>query len=432
MVTVTVEQTFSKEWKKLEAASPKGFKVVVALSGGVDSRVLLHLIHQVLPSSRLVVAHFDHQIRPSSQQVALEVKRFCLGIGIEQVFLGNRKGGKCSEEALRKERYQFLEEVRKKTKSNFILLAHHANDQLETFLMRLLRGSGVYGLASMSKKQGVLVRPLLGISKSDIEAFAQKASLSFHEDETNQQRKYFRNQIRHELVPEFIKVSFRYGGEQQLLKRMESLTEELQVIRRENKKKARRWINTQVRESFYWSSFPRKSWLKLKSQEKKMVALFLWKECVNEPLETKEIKLLNQSIQKQKRLFLSGGVEVIPSCGNVYLQTPGQKKKQVHFRNSALLIDTCCIPGKKRKLQALLKKEGVELRFLKPGDRYQNKKMKRRCLDDLIPAPERSLLPVLAQKNSKELAWYFPLPHAILECLQVPWASWRPDIQQNK
>lgn len=416
-----VQHAFLTEWKKCEARYSHPLKAVVALSGGVDSMVLLHLIQKVVPNSQIVVAHFDHQVRPGSREVASWVKNACLKQGIKAIFLGKRKGPKMSEENLRKERYLFLEKVRQETGADVIVLAHHAQDQLETLLMRLIRGSGVDGLGAMKQKTGVLFRPLLGVSKTELKRWAREHKIPFQEDETNQAITYFRNQIRHELIPQLIKLSQRYGGEEKLLERIGRLTSEIHAVRSENKKRSIRWVKSHVTETPFWRTFTRKKWQGLRISEKKTVALILWKEMVNEPLETKEINLLEKAIQKQKKTVLSGGVQVIASCGQVFLLTPENQIRVSKLRNNPFPWDLVCSKSDSQKLKTLLKKNQGELRFLQPGDRYQSKKMKRRCLKESIPAPERALLPVVAKKGSNELLWYFPLRHAFLQYVKAPW-----------
>jgi len=428
---VVVQDKFLIEWERLIERLPKSAQVIVAVSGGVDSMVLLHLVRQVWPLSQIIVAHFDHQVRPSSGQVSNWVKDQCRVLGISQVVQEIRTGDKTSEEALRNERYDFLIRTKNKKGAQLVLLAHHANDQLETFLMRLIRGSGVDGLSSMAKKRGSFVRPLLSIAKSDLLAFAMENQISFCEDETNQNEFYFRNHIRKNLVPILTELSGRYGGEKKFLERVGLLTEEMQEIRKENRRLASQWISTHVRETPVWCLFSRHEWLILSGQQKKATALKLWKRFANDTLETKELKLLDESIRRQKTVVLSGDIKVITSCGVTYLITPKNQVNLDELRRQGPSWDIFCRPGKKTKLKELLKTAQGELRFLEAGDRFNQKKMKRRCLDLLIPAPERGLLPVVAKKDSKDLIWHFPLSDDFLNCVILPWGHKNHPPDQN-
>jgi tRNA(Ile)-lysidine synthetase-like protein len=419
---VLVQDQFLISWKKAIGNLPKSAQVIVAVSGGVDSMVLLHLVREVWSLSQITVAHFDHKIRPSSGDVSRWLQQHCTEQGFSQFVLGKRTGNKTSEEALRNERYEFLKKAQTDTGASIVLLAHHANDQLETFLMRLLRGSGVHGLSSMAGKNGVFVRPLLKLSKAELSAFAQKHEIPFREDETNQETVFFRNQIRNELTPKLVELSARYGGEKKFLERLGLLTDEIQDIRRENKKSATKWVSTHFKETLVWHSFSRIEWLSISNQIKKTVALKLWRRLANETLETKELKLLDEAIQKQKTVVLSGDIKVMVSCGVVYLITPKNQTALEQIRREGPAWEIFCRPGKERRLKELLGSAQAELRFLEPGDKFNRKKMKRRCLEQSIPLPERLLLPVVAKKNSKDLLWYYPLSDVFLECVNLPWA----------
>lgn len=426
-----VQEQFLISWKKSIGSIPESAQVIVAVSGGVDSMVLLHLVTQALPSSQIIVAHFDHQIRPSSGEVSRWVQKHCLALGISRILVGNRKGKKTSEEALRNERYEFLKKLQSETGAKHVFLAHHAHDQLETFLMRLLRGSGVDGLASMASKRGAFVRPLLKLSKSDLIDFAKIHGIPFCEDETNQETLFFRNQIRKELIPKLLELSARYGGERKFLERFGGLTEEIQEHRKENKRHARKWIADHVKESVVWHSVFRSDWMLLSGQIKKTTARILWKQFANETLETKELRLLEEAIQKQKTVVLSGGIKVIVSCGVIYFLTRQNQATMAQIKREGQLWDLFCHPGKKEKLKALLETVQAELRFLEPGDKFNQKKMKRRCLEQSIPLPERFLLPVIAKKDSRELIWYFPLSDVFLDCVNLPWAHRTPEPRKN-
>lgn len=411
---------FVKALEELDFKRNPSSKVVVAVSGGVDSMVLLHLCHEILSPSKIVVAHFDHKTRASSKKDATWVKRQCKSLGIVTFFMGTRAGSKTSEESLRNERYKFLEEIRKKTGSSFIFVAHHANDQLETFLMRLVRGSSLSGLGAMSKKTGKVVRPLLEIPKSDLIHFAKARKIDFVEDESNQASTYFRNRFRHEIVSPIMALSSQHGGEQKLFGRINRIIDEIQQIKKERRVQAIDWIGERVATTPFWCSFRRADWLLLSTQLKQTIAGILWKKWVNETLEMKELKILEDTISNQSSASLSGGVQVTGSCGVVYFITPKNQRLIEELRKSKSVLDKYCKRGSKKKLRDLLKSSQGEFRLLQPGDRFQNKKMKRLCLELGIPAPERVLLPVVAKRDSKELIWHFPVSSPFLEHVQFP------------
>lgn len=191
-----------------------GDTVIVAVSGGPDSVALLHVLHAISLSStplRLVCAHVHHGFRPESDQEAAFVGDLAasLGIPVETARIDVRAymkdSGKGTQEAAREKRYEFLYRTAEKYGAAAIALAHHADDQAETVLMRLLRGSGLSGLAGMRIKrfhQNVkLVRPLLRIYKKDLVRLCEESRYPFMVDASNLEAKYHRNAIRLEVLP---------------------------------------------------------------------------------------------------------------------------------------------------------------------------------------------------------------------------------------
>lgn len=205
---------------------------VVAVSGGVDSVVLLDML-QRLPELQLVVAHFDHGIRPDShldaEFVGQLAKRYNLPFETKRMELGQR----ASEELARKHRYEFLRQVAKKH-GGVIMTAHHADDVIETIAINHLRGTGWRGLAVLDSD---IVRPLLGMSKEVVKDYAQKRGLTWREDSTNASDAYLRNRVRraHQgLSKEAKQQLLALHGRQKHLKReidqeVERLVKELQT-----------------------------------------------------------------------------------------------------------------------------------------------------------------------------------------------------------
>jgi tRNA(Ile)-lysidine synthase len=187
----------------------RGDTIVVALSGGPDSVALLDVLASLAPARgwRLVAAHLDHGLRPGSGEDAAFCRRLCAGLGVPlrvgaadvRARLRRERGG--VEEAGRLERYAFLRAVKRQEGAAAVAVAHTRDDQAETFLLRLLRGSGSRGLASMRERSGDVVRPLLGVSRRQVLAHLRERGLSWLEDPTNQDLNLLRNRVRHELIP---------------------------------------------------------------------------------------------------------------------------------------------------------------------------------------------------------------------------------------
>ncbi|WP_282938174.1 tRNA lysidine(34) synthetase TilS [Paenibacillus sp. RC67] len=192
----------------------KGDSIVVAVSGGPDSIAMLHVLF--LLSERwdwqLTVAHVNHQFRiEESEQEASFVEQYArlLGVPCEIARIDVpryiHETGKNSQAAARELRYRFLHETAAKHGARRIVLAHHADDQAETMLMRLLRGTGPSGLTGIPMRRAEhnveLVRPLLRIYKSELLDYCHHQQLTYFIDSSNNNTKYFRNEIRLELLP---------------------------------------------------------------------------------------------------------------------------------------------------------------------------------------------------------------------------------------
>ncbi len=188
----------------------KGTRVLVACSGGSDSVALLHILAELGPEMGFDVAtaHFNHRLRAAADADERFVRRAArdLGppivVGRRDVRAYARRRKRNIEEAARELRYAFLERSARRLKADVIATGHTLNDQAETLLMRLLRGSGPRGLSGIFPSVGGrIVRPLLGVSRAEIRAYCRARGLSFREDETNRDRRFLRNRIRMDLIP---------------------------------------------------------------------------------------------------------------------------------------------------------------------------------------------------------------------------------------
>lgn len=179
--------------------------VLVACSGGVDSMAMLELARRVLPAGSIAAANVDHGQRDDSPADAALVSRYCARHGLAFESRRLELPRKSSEAALRKARYAALFEIARARECETLLTAHHAQDRLETYLLRLLRGAHpdtIRGIPARNAREGVaIVRPLLGFAKADLAAFAREHGVPWREDETNRSPGFARNRIRNELVP---------------------------------------------------------------------------------------------------------------------------------------------------------------------------------------------------------------------------------------
>ncbi|MFW6079125.1 MAG: tRNA lysidine(34) synthetase TilS [Gemmatimonadota bacterium] len=179
-----------------------GQTVVVAVSGGLDSMVLLHALRFPLRAWRLtlVAAHFDHAMRPDSAADAAWLTGVCRAwdVPLERARAARRLR---SEAEARSAWYRFLERVGDAHAADRVATAHHADDQAETVLFRAARGTGLRGLAGIPPQRDRIVRPLLPFRRRAIAAYADAAGLRWRDDPTNRSDAYARNRLRHEVLP---------------------------------------------------------------------------------------------------------------------------------------------------------------------------------------------------------------------------------------
>lgn len=189
---------------------PHGARVVVGLSGGADSVALLHLLRALAEDGSVTLAaaaHFNHALRPEADADEGFCRDLCATLGVP--FVAERApvrdlaraSGLSIEAAARRERYACLERVRLAHAGDRIAVAHTADDQAETVLLRLLRGAGTRGLRGVLWRRGAVVRPLLNCRRDGLRAWLRDSGHSWREDASNLDLTVPRNRIRHELLP---------------------------------------------------------------------------------------------------------------------------------------------------------------------------------------------------------------------------------------
>ena len=206
MIVDRVRSTINK-YNLLE----KGDKVVLGLSGGPDSVCLLHILKQLEKEYDISIyaAHLNHQIRGiEAQKDVMYISQLCDSLGVKFFVKSINVPSYCEEnrlsleEGARKLRYEMFYEIMQKTKSNKIAIGHNLNDQAETILMRMMRGTGLQGLKGIEyKRDNTIIRPILDIERSAIEQYCKKFNLNPRIDSTNLESIYTRNKIRLELIP---------------------------------------------------------------------------------------------------------------------------------------------------------------------------------------------------------------------------------------
>ncbi len=178
-------------------------KILVGVSGGPDSISLLNILYEL--GFNLCVAHINHGIRESADNDEKFVLNFCkeknIPCFIKKVKLKEIDTDMTLEELGRKIRYEFFFEIMKQEKCTRIATAHNANDNAETVIMNIIRGTGMTGLKGIDTRREVIVRPIINITRKEIEEYCESENLNPCHDETNDETLYTRNKIRLELIP---------------------------------------------------------------------------------------------------------------------------------------------------------------------------------------------------------------------------------------
>lgn len=209
-----VEENFLNTIKENNLIN-EGDKIVIGVSGGSDSMTLLYLLNKYKEKFKikLYVCHINHKIRKDSTIDEQYVENMCekmnvpfykKRVQVEQIAKENKMG---TEEAGRIIRYEFFREIAKKENANKIAIAHNMNDNAETMLLNLIRGTGLSGLEGITPKENNIIRPLINSKKTDINNFCKENNIEYKIDSTNKQNIYRRNIIRNEVIPKLEEIN---------------------------------------------------------------------------------------------------------------------------------------------------------------------------------------------------------------------------------
>ena len=298
-----------------------GDKIVLGVSGGPDSISMLDILRKIKEENiiqfDIVVAHINHLIRKEADEDEEYVKKYCKKNGIEcyikridvQELAQNKKIG--TEEAGRKARYEFFDEISQKTNSNKIAIAHNKNDKIETIIMHILRGSGISGLIGIEPiRDNKYIRPLIECERKEIEEYCDNKKLKPRIDKTNFENEYTRNKIRNIVIP-YIKKEFNPNIIETINRLSDVVTEE------------EAYINKIVKQTYKKL---------LIEKNKKEIVLDLKKfneqdEVIKNRIILYTTKLLNGSTQGIEKIHIKDIVKLCNNnIGNKYL-TPNKNLK---------------------------------------------------------------------------------------------------------
>lgn len=218
----------------------KGDRIVIGVSGGPDSVCLLDILTEIKEKVEMEIhiAHVNYGLRGKDSQKDEELvqelaEKYQLGLSV----LESEKieETEINEENLRNIRYNFFEKIREELGYDLIAVAHNQDDQVETFLMRIIRGSGLQGLSGMKYKNDKIIRPLLGISKKEILEYLKNEKIEFRLDKTNKRDRFFRNKIRNKLIP-YLEKSFNPNIKKTIAGSILNIADDMSLISELSKK----------------------------------------------------------------------------------------------------------------------------------------------------------------------------------------------------
>ncbi len=190
----------------------KDTKVIVGFSAGPDSVCLAHLFSKVKEKYNLdvILAYFNHGWRKEANEEEKFTEKFANDFGFSFEIGKANENTKKTEEIARQLRYEFFEKAAIKYDSKFVFLAHNKNDNIETLVYRIIKGTSIAGLCAIPKVRDIYYRPLLDITKKEIYDYLEKNNLNYKIDSSNEDSKYKRNLIRNKILPIFEEINPKY------------------------------------------------------------------------------------------------------------------------------------------------------------------------------------------------------------------------------
>jgi tRNA(Ile)-lysidine synthase len=413
----------------------KGDRVVAALSGGPDSTALLAVLARIARKMdlTLIVAHFNHGLRGKESDTDEKFSRdlakkmglsFCLG----KMGKKSNKKGVSPEDFYRRQRYKFLDKVARDNGAQKIALGHNLQDQAQTVLLNLLRGSGLEGLKGfLPKRDGKFIRPLMETSREEIISFLDKSGISYCRDSSNESMMYLRNQIRRGLIP-YLKRKYNPKIEENLARMAEILRVEDDFIQEQVKKALRsRFVQQSqnritLKIGFLNKLSPAIRWRLFKSimedlnPEKNGITF----------LHVMSVDNLARKGETGKKIVLPFKIEAGREYDYLILERKTARLKQTKYKYAINVPDTVYVKERNLTVKSqLLRKRGIDftkknimfldgdkiawplvIRNRRDGDRFQplgmsgRQKIKDFFINNKIPVAKRDKIMLLADKLS--------------------------------
>ncbi|MBI4403977.1 MAG: tRNA lysidine(34) synthetase TilS [Deltaproteobacteria bacterium] len=405
--TMDVERHLEVSLKAIVGPDYASQSYVIGVSGGVDSMVLATAMSKLIPQAHLIFAHYNHAVRSDADADEQIVAQLAIQNKIQfETAKAVRQTRHVGEEQLRIQRYAFLNDVVEHHGFDFLMTAHHAEDQLETFLMRLIRGTGVEGLKGMLPLEGRLLRPLLTLPKSSLVEYANEYLIRYREDETNFNERYFRNRVRAQCLPVFYQLASHFGGKDRFLERFSKLTNEFAEISSLRTVEINQLFELMCVQTPFWIRCENKKFLELEQAIQARLLRLIYKrlQISHSPSRDQLASIVADLNDGKVSMDCPLSLSVRESCGHLFFQSKRMSRSHLEFRTTESSV-TCDVLGFRAQIESGVGKE-CEWRTFKPGDRWEGRKLSDVLLDRKIPLPERRILPLLTKKDSREVLWF--------------------------
>jgi tRNA(Ile)-lysidine synthase len=423
-----------------------GDTIVVGLSGGNDSTALLHILwslNQHYPYGwTLHAVHLNHGFRgEEAREDARYAEALCRRLGVAfHLFERNvpaymEETGMGAQEASRAIRYELYRQVAERHRAGKVALAHHADDQVETILFRLLRGTRLHGLAGMPQRRWLeegrieLVRPLLGISRADLERYCRENGLAPREDSSNRSRKYKRNLLRLDVMPLLEQVNERYR--EHILSLADAVRQDESYLQRESERQLAQVVTRREKDAV--SVDIDKFQTCDVALQRRMITLILSYLSRQTEWSSQHVEAVLHMIEGNRpsaELHLPEQVTVQRMYGQVRFQRDGRKRHihgfcyplavpgttliaesgaRVHTSFRDCPVDWAQLPDNAAVFDADRLPGPLFVRSRNPGDRFTpfgaegGKKLKELLIDAKFPLAWRDKLPLVAA--GEELIW---------------------------
>lgn len=415
-------------------------RILVACSGGLDSSVLVYALSIIKDEFNLsiVLCHLNHNLRGKESDrderfVKSLAKKYGCAFYSKKLTKNELKGvaGDSLQDFLRTKRYDYFSEVCEKQKLDKIVTAHNSDDVVETFLMRLLKGTSLKGLTSIKPKRGNVVRPLIDVSRKEIERYGKQNKIKFVEDSSNKSQKYLRNSVRLNLVP-YIEENFNVSFKETVLRTVSNLAADDDFVSEHTSRLKKRAL---LKSKPYEVVFHRKKLL----YAHKALKLRLFFQtcadlCVNANVTTRHglsfIELLKGS-EGTKVITLPSGLKVVRAYDKIsfVLEGPSLSEKpfienikipgSFSFYDEGFTLDFKVLNTRPKNLKSCgldtaffdygKFAKNVTLRYFKDGDTIKplgmdgTKKIKDIFIDEKVSLLERKRVPLLC--SGSKVAW---------------------------